>query len=149
MPADETTRRRKSQAIAAIFGINLVFGMLLVTLYPDLADPGGAQRALEALRGSWFNLCYEVAILVACFLWLGLDSRELGIRRPWWLNLGVVLLTSIFVAYYLYKTRRPGQRGAALFALLGVLFASLLAMLAGMFFALAFQGGGTPPPSGL
>lgn len=145
MPVD-AIQRRKMQAIAAVFGINLVFGVLLVLLYPDLANPAAAQAAISALRGSGANIGYEIAILVVCFVWLGLDSHQLQIRRPWWLNVGIVLLTSVFVPYYLYKTRPPGRRGQAILGFFGIVFGSLIAMTVGMGLALALHGG-APAPS--
>lgn len=142
MREDDPLQRRKTQAIAAVFGINLVFGMLLVALYPDLAiNPENAQQALASLRGSGINLVYEVAILAACFGWLHFDSRQLDIRRPWWLNVGIILLTSVFVPYYLYKTRPSGRRGPAILAFFGIAFGALIAMTIGMFVALAMHGG--------
>ena len=143
---DEVIQRRKTQAIAAVFGINLVFGVLLVFLYPDLANPAAAQAAIGSLRGSAANIVYEIAVLIVCFIWLGLDSRQLQIRRPWWLNVGIVLLTSVFVPYYLYKTRPPGQRGHAILGFFGIVFGSLIAMTIGMALALALHGG-APAPS--
>ena len=140
MPVD-AIQRRKTQAIAAVFGINLVFGALLVVLYPELVNPATAQATIGSMRGGGVNLGYEIAILLVCFLWLGLDSHQLKIRRPWWLNVGVVLLTAVFVPYYLYKTRPPGQRGQAILGFLGVVFGSLIAMMAGVYLAMALHGG--------
>ena len=139
-------QRRKMQAIAAVFGINLIFGALLVALYPGLTDPQTAQAAVTALRGSGLNIGYEVAMLVTCFIWLGLDSHQLDIRRPWWLNVGIVLLTSVFVPYYLYKTRPQGQRGQAILSFFGIVFGSIVAMMVGMFLALALTASPTPTP---
>lgn len=149
-PADDPLQRRKTQAIAAVFGIHLVFGAVLVMLHPDLASNQEAmQQAMLAVRSSGISYLYQIAVLVACFVWLGCDSRQLDIRRPWWLNLGVIFLTSVFVPYYLYKTRPPGQRGAAIMAFLGVLFGSFIAMSAGMFLALAVHGGAPSAGTGI
>ncbi|NCT66809.1 MAG: hypothetical protein GXC76_04090 [Rhodanobacteraceae bacterium] len=139
-------QQRKTQAIAAVFGINLVFGALLAMLYPDLANPDAAPAALAAARGSGLNIGYEIAILIACFVWLGFDSRQLEIRRPWWLNVGVVLLTSVFVPYYLYKTRPAGQRGQAILSFFGIVFGSLIAMMTGMFLGLLLHGAPATQP---
>ena len=147
---DDPLQRRKTQAIAAVFGINLVFGMLLVALYPDIGrDAEAAQQALASLRGSGVNIVYEIAILIACFGWLHFDSRQLDIRRPWWLNVGIILLTSVFVPYYLYKTRPAGQRGPAILAFFGIAFGALVAMTVGMFIALALHGSPPAPSGGL
>ncbi|MGN6519435.1 MAG: hypothetical protein ACTHK2_08440 [Dokdonella sp.] len=137
--------KRKTQAIAAVFGVSLVVGGLLAAQHADLfANPAAVPAAMEAVRGSGLNLAYQIAVLLLCFAWLEMDSRELSIRRPWWLNLGVVFMTSIFVPYYLYKTRAPGQRGGAILAYFGVFCGSMFAMLAGMVLAIAFVG--APPP---
>lgn len=141
MNQPDALQRHKAQAIAAVFGINLVFGALLVVFYPGLTDTGTAQATLEQLRGSPLNIVYQLATLLACFAWLHFDSRQLDIRRPWWLNVGIVLITSIFVPYYLYKTRPAGQRGQAILSFLGIVFGSVIAMMIGMFLALALQPG--------
>ncbi len=138
-PAAHPLQRHKTQAIAAVFGINLIFGALLVILYPDLTHAATAQAAMDELRGSPLYFGYELATLIACFLWLGLDSRQLEIRRPWWLNVGIVLLTFVFVPYYLYKTRAADRRIPAILGFLGVAGGAIVAMLVGMFFALSMQ----------
>lgn len=148
-PTDAAAAQRKSQAIAAALGLNLVFGVVVGMLYPELGSPEAVQQAVAALRQSGLNIAYQVALLIACFTWLATDSRQLGIRRPWWLDLGVVLITSLFVPYYLWKTRPEGQRGAAIFAFFGVVFGCLLAMVLGMFAALAMHGPPQPAPAGL
>ncbi len=137
-------QRHKSQVIATVFGINLIFGVLIATMHPGLADPETAQAAMGALRGSALNIGYQIAILVACFMWLGLDSRQLDIRRPWWLNVGIVLLTSAFVPYYLYKTRPAGQRAQAIMTFFGIVLGGAIAMMAGMAVALVFSPAATP-----
>jgi hypothetical protein len=146
----DALQARKTQVIAAAFGVSLVVGALLVALHPELlANPVGVPAAMQAIEGSALNLVYQVATLLLCFAWLEMDSRELGIRRPWWLNLGVVFLTSIFVPYYLFKTRPPGQRGSAVLAYFGILFGSVIAMMAGMFLAASLGGNlSTAPAAG-
>jgi len=138
---------RKNQVLAAVFGVSFVIGALLAVLHPELfANPSAMPAAMETIRGSGLNIAYQFAVLLLCFGWLELDSRQLGIRRPWWLNLGVVFLTSLFVPYYLYKTRPAGQRGAAVLAYFGVLLGSVVAMMAGMFLAASLGGQPAPAP---
>ncbi len=140
----DALQKRKTQVIAAVFGVSLVIGGLLVALHPGLfAHPEAMPAAMQTVQRSGLNLVYQFAVLLLCFAWLEMDSRQLGIRRPWWLNLGVVFLTSIFVPYYLYKTRPQGQRGSAVLAYFGVLLGSMVAMMVGMFLAASF--GGNPP----
>ena len=149
MNADDPIQRRKTQVLAALIGVNLIFGALLVMAYPGLAHPSTVQSAMEAFRGSPLNLGYQLVTLVVCFLWLGLDSRQLDIRRPWWLNVGVVLLTVLFVSYYLYKTRPPGRRGDAILRFFGIVVGAIGAMMIGMFMALSMYGSTLEPATGL
>lgn len=129
-------QKRKSQVISASFGINLVFGILIVMLFPGLTDPATSQAALTALRESSISLGYQAAALVLCFVWLGLDSKQLDIRRPWWLNIGIVFFTSLFMPYYLYKTRPAGERLPAIVRFFGILFGGAFAMVIGAFLAM-------------
>jgi hypothetical protein len=147
----DALQARKTQVLAAVFGVSLLIGGLLVGLHPELlANPSAMPVAMQAVQGSPLNLAYQFCVLLLCFAWLEMDSRQLGIRRPWWLNLGVVFLTSIFVPYYLFKTRPQGQRGSAILAYFGMLFGSVIAMMAGMFLA-ASLGGNLPtaPAAGI
>lgn len=144
----ETIDRLKSRLIAAVFGIHLLYGIVLVLTNPGMADPQQMQRVAGGLGGSALNIVYQVAVLLLCFGWLGLDSRALGIRRPWWLNLGVILLTAVFVPYYLYKTRPAGQRGTAIFSFFGIVFGAAIAMVIGLYLGLMFSGGPAAPASG-
>ena len=141
----DVSQRRKTQAIAAAFGINLVLGVLLPMLFPGLTGSGDAEAAVAELRSSPLNIVYQVMTLVACFVWLHFDSRQLDIRRPWWLNAGIVLITSVFVPYYLYKTRPEGHRGQAIFGFFGIVFGCVVAMMIGM--ALALGLGAAPMPA--
>jgi hypothetical protein len=141
----DALHRRKTQLIAALFGMHLVFGVLLVLLYPGLADQRNAQTAFESLNAGPLDLVHRIAILVPMFLWLAIDSQQLDIRRPWWLNIGIALLPWIFVPYYLYKTRPANHRGAAILGFFGILFACLMSAAVGMFLALTF--GGVAPPT--
>ena len=145
-PAPDNLRRRKNQAIAAAFGVNLVLGILLVMQYPGLADSTAVEATVEQIRGGGLNLLYQVAIWIVCFTWLHFDSRQLDIRRPWWLNIGIALLTSVFVPYYLYKTRPVGQRGPAILSFFGIVLGCIVAMMLGM--TLAFSLHGSPAGHG-
>lgn len=142
-------QRYKSQAIAAVFGINLVFGVSIALLYPGMTDPSTAQSAITDMRSSALNWIYQLAILIACFLWLGIDSRQLDIRRPWWLNVGIVLLTSVFVPYYLYKTRPEGQRLQPILNFFGIVLGGAIAMMLGMFLSLTMGSAPASPAATL
>jgi len=141
---DDPLQRRKQQLISTAFGVSFVFGVLAIMLYPGLAIPELAQQTAVELRGSAFNYTYQLFFLLVCFTWLTLDSRQLDIRRPLWLNIAIVLLTSVFVPYYLYKTRPPGLRLAAILTFFGILFGGAFTMLAGAFLALAMSPGASP-----
>lgn len=141
---DDPLQRRKRQLITTAFGVNLVFGVLAIMLYPGITDPEIAQQTAMELRGSPFNYAYQFVILLVCFMWLTLDSRQLNIRRPLWLNIAIVLLTSVFVPYYLYKTRPPGLRLGAILTFFGIVFGGAFTMLVGAFLALAMAPGATP-----
>ncbi len=145
----DTLQRYKSQAIAAVFGINLVFGVSIALLYPGMTDPATAQEAIASMRSSALNWIYQLAILIACFLWLGIDSRQLDIQRPWWLNVGVVLLTSVFVPYYLYKTRPEGARFQPILNFFGIVVGGALAMMLGMFLAMGMAAAPASPAATL
>jgi hypothetical protein len=133
-------QRRKSQVIAAFFGINLVLGAMLVANYPALMHPESAQAAMDAFRGSPLYFAYELALLVICFTWLHLDARQLDIRRPWWLNIGIAVFTVVFVPYYLFKTRPPGERRRVFLNLVGIVAGSMVSMMIGTFIAMAVNG---------
>lgn len=142
----DNLQRRKTQAIAAAFGLNLAFGILIAHSLAGSTDLASMEASMAQIRGSGLNLLYQAVTLAVCFTWLHFDSRQLDIRRPWWLNVGIVLLLVVFVPYYLYKTRPAGRRGAAIFGFFGLVFGCLVAMMIGM--SLAMMIGGAPGAGG-
>lgn len=140
--AIDPLQRRKTQLVAAAIGIHLIFGALAVSYFPAIVDQSAMQSAVDQLRGSTLNIVYQIATIALCFAWLTLDSKQLDIRRPWWLNVGIVFLTTIFLAYYLYKTRQPGARAQAILALLGLVFACMIAMMVGVAAGVSMRGSG-------
>lgn len=148
MTEADPLQKHKMQVIAAAFGVSLVFGALVVALNPGIfASPDATPMKMEAMSGGWLSIAFQLSALLLCFTWLEMDSRQLDIRRPWWLNLGVVLANVIFMPYYLYKTRPAGQRGSAVLAYLGVLCGCLFAMMAGTAIGAMF-GGASPSTPG-
>ena len=137
-------QRRKLRAIISVYGISIVCGAWIAMLFPGLTNPDTLQATMDALRGHWVNWLYQIAALVACFTWLEADSRQLDIRRPWWLNLGVILATSVFVPYYLYKTRPAGRRLQPILIYFGILFSSAFAMVVGLMIGLILS---SPAPA--
>ena len=83
-----------------------------------------------------------VALLVG-FHWLNLDSFERGIRRPMWLDIGIVLLAAGFVPYYLYKTRPEGRRGRAIMGFFALIGTCIIASAIGAMAMMSLQG--APP----
>lgn len=138
-------QRRKTQVIAAALGTHVVLGGLLLSLYPGMIAPETMPAALEAMQARGINLLFEAIALGFCFAWLTLDSQQLQIRRPWWLNLGVIFFKAIFIPYYLYKTRPADRRGAAILAFFGLYFGAIFAMTFGAVLAMMF--GATPMPA--
>lgn len=71
------------------------------------------------------------------FMWLHADQREFGYRRSPWMNVGIVLLSVVFVPVYLARTRPAGRKLASvgwfLLVLLGWFGLSILGSLIGYF----------------
>jgi hypothetical protein len=87
-----------------------------------------------------FTFVSNIALLLLGFRWLQLDSAELGIRRPIWLNIGIILLAAVFVPYYLYKTRPTERRLPAIAGFFGLVFACLLGSAVGAMLMSALSG---------
>ncbi|WP_440225611.1 hypothetical protein ACQQ2N_10215 [Dokdonella sp. MW10] len=136
-PAVEAIERQKASTIAAMLGASLVFSILNVALNPDLAQ----QPSITVTQ-----LIANVTLMLLGFRWLHLDSAQLEIRRPIWLNVGIILLAIVFVPYYLYKTRQPGARQAPILGFLGLVVAIGVASAVGGGLMMAFSG--TPAPTG-
>ncbi|HEY6941563.1 hypothetical protein [Dokdonella sp.] len=142
-------QQRKTQVIAAALGTHVVLGGIMLVLFPGMMHPDTLQQTMETMQAQGINLLFELVALGFCFAWLALDARQLEIRRPWWLNVGIVLFKSVFIPYYLYKTRPQGQRGTAILAWFGLYFAALLAMTAGAMIALMLGGAPLPRAPGI
>ncbi len=111
---------RKRAALIAMVGVALVLGAVDTWLF---GPPGPLQggRLLAAVVGN-------AALLLIGFHWLHLDAEQLVIRRPAWLNIGIILVAVAFVPYYLFKTRPDGKRGIAIASFFGLVVAVSLAM---------------------
>jgi hypothetical protein len=129
-PARPDLTQRKQNTLWTLIGVSLVFGVVDVGLGTGLSE---SARFGIALLGN-------LALLVIAFHWLNLDSHELDIRRPTWLNLGIILLLIVFVPYYLYKTRPEGKRTPVLLGFLAVLVACVFASAIGSTLAAAVTG---------
>jgi hypothetical protein len=129
-PARPDHTQRKQNTLWTLIGVSLVFGVVDVGLGTGLSE---SARFGIALLGN-------LALLVIAFHWLNLDSHELDIRRPTWLNLGIILLLIVFVPYYLYKTRPAGKRAPVLLGFVAVLLACVFASAIGSTLAAAVTG---------
>jgi len=126
-------RRHKQIALTTLFGASLVLGIV--------------DAALQLQTSNALTLLGSLAIMIIGFRWLQLDSAELGIRRPMWLNVGIVMAAAVFVPYYLYKTRPAGRRLVAIAGFFGLVFGC--AITSGFGAALmAYFSGAIPPTAG-
>ncbi|HKE49551.1 MAG TPA: hypothetical protein VKB52_15905 [Rhodanobacteraceae bacterium] len=123
-------RRQKQIALTSLVGASLALGIIMAALHLD--------------RPNAVTLLGSIAILVIGFRWLTLDSAELDIRRPMWLNVGIVMAAAIFVPYYLYKTRPKGRRGPAIVAFFGLVLGCAVATEIGATLMLYLSGDITP-----
>ena len=128
--------RQKTAAITAMLGVSLVAGVVITAVAPDAAENGiplGIQIAAN------------VVMIVLGLHWLQADSAQLDIRRPVWLNVGIVLLAAVFVPYYFYKTRPAGARLHPILAFFGLIFACAMTSAIGTLLMGAIQPGSAPP----
>jgi len=137
--APPTLQRQKQAALVALLGASVVLGIVEVAL--GLPMQNSPDRLL-------FTFVGNLALLVLGFRWLQLDARELDIRRPLWLNIGIILLAAVFVPYYLFKTRPPERRLVAIAAFFGVVVACMLASAFGAMLMSALSGTPAPAPAG-
>lgn len=110
-------RKQKQIALTTLIGASLALGVVMAALRVE--TPNG------------ITLLGSLALLLIGFRWLQLDSAELEIRRPMWLNVGIVMVAVVFVPYYLYKTRPAGRRGPAIASFFAILLASMFASALG------------------
>lgn len=133
-------REGKQAALIGLLGAAFVLGAVDVWLF---GPPGPLEggRLLAAVVGN-------AALLLIGFRWLYWDALQLDIRRPGWLNVGIILAAIGFVPYYFYKTRPEGRRGMAILGFLGVVIAVSIAMNFGAAVVGLFLGdAATAPPT--
>lgn len=129
-PAPDTHRQKQTTLIALV-GVSLLLGIVDVALgFPPAESPGRLA----------FTLGGNLVLLLIGFRWLQLDARELDIRRPSWLNVGIVLLAAVFVPYYLYKTRPATRRLPAIVGFFGLVFACMVGTAIGAMLMQAIIG---------
>jgi len=125
-------RRQKQIALTTLAGASLVLGIM--------------DAALQLQSSNGLTLVFSLAILVIGFRWLQLDSAQLDIRRPMWLNIGIVMAAAIFVPYYLYKTRPAGRRLPAIVAFFGLVLGCAVTSSLGAALMTYFSGQPLPAP---
>ncbi|HVV95885.1 MAG TPA: hypothetical protein VHC92_01960 [Rhodanobacteraceae bacterium] len=119
-------KRQKQIALSTLIGASLALGVV--------------DAAMQLQTSSGLTLLGSLAMLVIGFRWLTLDSAELDIRRPMWLNVGIVMAAAIFVPYYLYKTRPAGRRLPAIAGFFALILACAFASAIGAASMAYFSG---------
>ena len=82
--------------------------ILVVAFLSGITD--GWSEAVGFDQGAIFTIVPLAINLFLTFGWLGIDSHEVGYNRSNMMNLGIVLVTPIFLPIYLAKSRPIGQR---------------------------------------
>ena len=121
-------RKQKQIALSTLIGASLALGVV--------------DAAMQLQSSSGLTLIGSLAMLVIGFRWLTLDSAELDIRRPMWLNVAIVMAAAIFVPYYLYKTRPAGKRLPAIAGFFALVFACAFVSAVGASAMAWFAGNG-------
>lgn len=129
-------QRQKTAAITAMLGVSLVTGIVVSALAPDAAETGMPLG---------IQVTANIVLLVLGFRWLYADSAQLDIRRPAWLNVGIVLLAAVFVPYYFYKTRPEGRRLSPILGFFGLVFGCAIASTIGILLMGSIQPASMPP----
>jgi len=122
-------RKQKQIALSTLIGASLALGVI--------------DAAMQLQSSSGLTLIGSLAMLVIGFRWLTLDSAELDIRRPMWLNVGIVMAAAIFVPYYLYKTRPAGKRLPAIAGFFALVLACAFVSAIGATAMTYFSGNGS------
>lgn len=129
-PAPDT-RRQKHTALIALVGAAVVLGIVDTALGLPSTDSAGRLA---------FTFGGNIALLLIGFRWLQIDATELAIRRPTWLNVGIILLAAVFVPYYLYKTRPADHRLPAIAGFFGLIFACMIGSAIGALLMTSISG---------
>jgi hypothetical protein len=129
-PAPDT-RRQKHTALIALVGAAVVLGIVDTALGLPSTDSTGRLA---------FTFGGNIALLLIGFRWLQIDAAELAIRRPTWLNVGIILLAAVFVPYYLYKTRPADHRLPAIAGFFGLIFACMIGSAIGALLMTSISG---------
>lgn len=134
--APDRWQRQKATSIAAMLGVSVAIGIVVAAVAPNAAESG---MPLGIQIGA------NVMLLVLGFRWLQADSAQLDIRRPTWLNVGIILFAAVFVPYYFYKTRPEGQRFSPIMRFFGLVFACAFLSILGTTVMTMLQPASAPP----
>jgi hypothetical protein len=104
----------------------VVLWIMVLMAGTGLLDAGHADAAAQ------LHLVVGVAVSYLGFLWYRGDSDARGFRRPRWLSVAVVAFTVAMIPWYLFRSRREGERGRALMAYAACLAAAAFAVWVGM-----------------
>lgn len=132
----EQARRQKNAAITAMLGVSLVGGIIVAAFGPAPSESG--------ISLSLPQLVANVVLFVLGFRWLQVDSAQLDIRRPIWLNIGIILLAAVFVPYYFFKTRPAGARMTPILSFFGLVIGCAMASAIGTILMTMLQPGSAP-----
>ena len=135
----EQARRQKNAAITAMLGVSLAAGIVVVALAPTPSEAGMSLSVPQIIA--------NVVLFVLGFRWLHVDSAQLDIQRPTWLNVGIILLAAVFVPYYFYKTRPVGARMVPILSFFGLVIACAMASAIGTTLMTMLQPGSAPAPT--
>ena len=134
--APDRWQRQKATAIAAMLGVSLATGIVVAAVAPNAAETG---------MPFGIQLGANVMLFVLGFRWLQADSAQLDIRRPTWLNVGIILFAAVFVPYYFYKTRPQGRRLSPTMRFFGLIFACAFFSILGTTVMTMLQPASAPP----
>ena len=93
----------KTVSLTAILVLAIIAG--LVDVY--FADAQGLLKYAVVLGPRVITLAFII-------IWVHGDSREHGYERSALLDVGIFLLTVVFIPVYLFKSREPGRRARAI-----------------------------------
>lgn len=135
----EQARRQKNAAITAMLGVSLVAGIIVAAFAPPPSEAGMTISVPQVIA--------NVALFVLGFRWLHVDSAQLDIRRPIWLNVAIILLAAVFVPYYFYKTRPAGARMMPILSFFGLVIGCAMISAIGTTLMTMLQPGSAPAPT--
>ncbi len=93
----------KKILLSSVFALTFLFGASDVFL--EDAPPKINQIVL------WISI---VIVSLLIFAWVHVDAKQRHLKKPKWLNMGILALSIVFVPIYLFRSRPKGERLKAL-----------------------------------